>query len=73
MQDLKGSQGRDGLRRIKQSDEASNDLLRSMIKGMDELKNVMKGKKAKNLDRMVRRIDSSIIQRVLDHPFPPKF
>ena len=44
-----------------------------MIKGMDELKNVMKGKKAKNLDRMVRRIDSSIIQRVLDHPFPPKF
>ena len=73
MQDLEGSQGRDGLRRIKQSDEASNDLLRSMIKEMEELKNVMKGKKAKNLDRMVKRTDSSITQRVLDHPFPPKF
>ena len=50
VQDPKGSQGKDGLRRTERSNEASNDLLRSMRKEMDELKNAMKGKMAKNLD-----------------------
>ena len=58
VQDLEGSQGRDGSRRMERSNEASNNLLKSMRKEMDELKNAMKGKRAKNLDRMVRRIDS---------------
>ena len=58
VQDLEGSQGRDGLRRTKRSNETSNDLLRSMRKEIDELKNVMKGKTTKNLVGMVRRIDS---------------
>lgn len=62
-----------GSRRMERSDEARNDLLRSIRKEMDELKNVMKGKTTKNLDRMVRRTDSPFTQRVLDHPLPPKF
>ena len=58
VQDPKGSQGRDGSRRTERSDGASNNLLRSMRKEMDKLKNAMKGKTAKNLDRMVRMTDS---------------
>jgi len=73
VQDPKGSQGRDGSRRTERSDGASNDLLRSMRKEMDKLKNAMKGKTAKNLDRMVRMTDSPFTQWVLDHPPSPKF
>ena len=73
MQDQKGSQRRDGSRRTKWSDEANNDLLRSMRKEMDKLKNAMKGKTVKNLDRMVRRTDYPFTQRVLDHPLLSKF
>lgn len=73
MQDLEMSQGKDGLRRTKWSDKANNDLLRRMRKEMDELKNAMKGKTAKNLDGMVRRTNFPFTQQVLDHPFPPKF
>lgn len=43
-QDPEGSQGRDSLRRIEWSNEASNDLLRSMRMEMDELKNAMREK-----------------------------
>ena len=73
MQDLEMSQGKDGLRKTKWSDKASNDLLRRMRKEMDELKNAMKGKTAKNLDGMVRRTNFPFTQQVLDHPFSPKF
>ena len=58
VQDLEGSQGRDGSRRTKRSNEVINDLLRSMRKEMDELKNAMKGKTTKNLDGIVRRTNS---------------
>ena len=43
--DPKGSQGRDGSRRTEWSDEASNGLLRSMRREMDELKDAMMKKK----------------------------
>lgn len=56
------SQGKDGLRRTKWSDKASNDLLRRMRKEMDELKNAMKGKTTKNLDGMVRRTNFPFTQ-----------
>ena len=52
VQGPKGSQRRNGSRRTERSDEASNNLLRSMRKEMNELKNSMKGKMAKNLDRL---------------------
>ena len=72
-QDSEGSQGRDGSRRTDWSNEASNNLLRSMMKEMDELKNAMKGKTTKNLDGMVIRTDSLFTQKVLECPFQPKF
>ena len=46
------------MRRTKRSNEVINDLLRSMRKEMDELKNAMKGKTTKNLDGIVRRTNS---------------
>ena len=61
------------MRRTKHSDEASNDLLRSMRKEMDELRNAMKGKIAKNLYGMMRRTDSPFTQKILECPLPPKF
>ena len=70
-QDPEGSQGKDGSRRIELSNEASNDLLRSMMREMDELKD--EGKKKKNLDGMVKRIDSPFTLKVLECPLPPKF
>ena len=51
-QDPEGSQGKDDSRRTEWSDEASNNLLRSMRREVDELKNAMKEKTAKNLDGM---------------------
>ena len=69
-QDPEGSQGKDGSRRIELSDEASNDLLRSMMREMDELKDE---EKKKNLDGMVKRIDSPFTSKVLECPLPLKF
>ena len=69
-QDPEGSQGKDGSRRTELSNEASNDLLRSVMREMDELKD--EGKK-KNLDGMVKRIDSPFTLKVLECPLPPKF
>lgn len=55
------------------SDGDSNDLLKSMRKEMDKLKNAMKEKTDKNLDGMVKRTDSPFTTRVLEYPLPPKF
>jgi len=44
-----------------------------MRKEMDELRNAMKGKTAKNLDGMMRRTDSPFTQKILECPLPPKF
>jgi len=73
VQGPKGSQRRNGSRRTEWSDKASNNLLRSMRKEMDKLKNAIKGKTAKNLDGKVRRIDYLFTQRVLNHSLLPKF
>ena len=73
VRDPKSSQGGDSSRRIERSNEASNNLLRSMRKEMDELRNAMKGWIEKNLDGVVRRIDSPFTQKVLECPLPPKF
>ena len=51
----------------------SDDLLRSMRKEMDELKNVMKEKTTKILDGMVKRTNSSFTKKVMECPLPPKF
>ena len=40
---------------------------------MDELRNAIKGKTNRNLDRMVRTIDSPFTVAVLECPVPSKF
>ena len=49
------------------------DLLKEMRKTMDELKNAIKEKTNRSLDRMVRRIDSPFTMVVLECPVPLKF
>jgi len=73
VQGPKNSHRKDGSRRTKQFDRASDDLLRSMRKEIDELKNEMKEKTTKNLDGMVKRTDSPFTTKVLECPLPPKF
>ena len=51
----------------------NDDLLRSMRKEMDELKNVMKEKTTKNLDRMVKMTNSPFTTKIMECPLPPKF
>lgn len=60
-------------RRANSSDGASNDLLKGMQKEMDELKNIMKEKTDKNLDGMVKRINSLFTFKVLGCPLLSKF
>jgi len=55
------------------SDGMSNNLPKSMRKEMDELKNAMKEKMGKNLDRMVKRTDSPFTTKFLECPLLPKF
>ena len=72
-EDEENSNKRDGLRRADPLDGASNDLLKSMRREMDELKNAMKEKTDKNLDVMVKRAGSPFTLKVLECPLPPKF
>ena len=71
--DKKNSNKRNGSGRVDPSDGYSHDLLKSMRKEMDELKNVMKEKTDRNLDGMVKRTDSLFTTRVLEYPLLPKF
>ena len=52
---------------------ASSNLLKEMRKEMDELKNAIKEKTDRSLDRMVRRTDSPFTKAVLECPIPLKF
>ena len=72
-EDEENSNRRNGSGKANSSDGDSNDLLKSMQKEMDELKNAMKEKKDKNLDGMVKRTNSPFTIRVLEYPLPPKF
>ena len=49
------------------------DLLREMRKEMDKLRNAIKEKADRSLDRMVRRTDSPFTVAVLECPVPLKF
>lgn len=72
-EDEENSNRRNGLGSANPSDGENSDLLKSMRKEMDELKNAMNEKTDKNLDGMVKRTDSPFIIRVLEYPLPPKF
>jgi len=70
-EDEENNNRRDDSRKTDPFDGASNNLLRSMRKEMDELKNVMREKMDKNLDGMVKRTDSPFTTKVLGCPLPP--
>jgi len=50
----------------------SSDLLREMRREMDELRNAIKEKIDRSLDRMVRMTDSPFTLAVLECPVPLK-
>ena len=53
--------------------ETNSNLLKEMRKEMDELRNAIKGKTDRSLDRMVRMTDSPFTSAVLKCPIPSKF
>ena len=59
--------------RLTTPDEQNSDLLREMRKEMDELRNAIKEKTDRSVDRMVRATDSPFISAVLECPVPSKF
>ena len=54
-------------------DEQNSNLLREMRKEMDELRNAIKEKMDRSVDRMVRATDSPFTTVVLECPVPSKF
>ena len=51
-------------------EEQNSDLLREMRKEMDELRNAIKKKTDRSVDRMVRATDSPFTAAVLECPVP---
>ena len=72
-EDKGDSQRRSGRRRPATLDGSSSDLLREMRKEMDKLRNAIKGKTERSLDRIVRTMDSPFTTMVLECPMPSKF
>ena len=54
-------------------DKQNSNLLREMRKEMDKLRNAIKEKTDRSLDRMVKAIDSPFTTVVLECPMPSKF
>ena len=60
-------------KRLSTLEGASSDLLKEMRKEMDELRNAIKEKTDRSLDKMVRRTESPFTMVVLECPIPSKF
>ena len=67
------SQRRSDRQRPISPNEQNSDILREMRKEMDELRNAIKEKIDRSVDRLVRAIDSPFITAVLECPVPSKF
>ena len=67
------SHRRSAHRRPATPDEQNSDLLQEVRKEMDELRNALKEKTDRSVDRMVRAIDSPFTTAVLECPVPSKF
>ena len=67
------SHRREDHRRPNTPKEVNSDLPREMRKEMDELRSEIREKTNRNLDRMVRRMESPLTTRVLECPMLPKF
>ena len=64
---------RSNSKRIEQPNRNNDELLRNMRKEMDEMKNALKGKSTKNLDRIIKRTNSPFTNEVLECPLLQKF
>ena len=60
-------------RRLITPNEQNSDLLREVRKEMDELRNALKEKTDRSVDKMVRATDSPFTTAVLECPVPSKF
>ena len=67
------SQRRSDRQRPISPNEQNSDILREMRKEMDELRNAIKEKIDRSVDRLVRATDSPFITAVLECPVPSKF
>ena len=67
------SRRRDEHQRPNTSDEANLDLLREIRREMVKLRNAMREEANRNLDGMVRRMNSPFTMKVLKCPMPLKF
>ena len=67
------SQRRSDRQRPISPNEQNSDILREMRKEMDKLRNAIKEKTDRSVDRLVRATDSPFITAVLECPVPSKF
>ena len=67
------SHRRSAHRRLATSDKQNSDLLREVRREIDELRNALKEKTDRSVDRMVRATDSPFTTTVLECPVPSKF
>ena len=67
------SHRRSAHRRLATSDKQNSDLLREVRREIDELRNALKEKTDRSVDRMVRATDSPFTTAVLECPVPSKF
>ena len=72
-EDEGNSQRRSDCQRPISPDDQNSDLLREMRKEMDELRNAIKEKTERSLDKLVRAIDSPFTTAVLECLVPSKF
>ena len=72
-EDEGNSHGRSDHRELATPDEQNLDFLREMRNEINELKNAIKGKTDRSLDRMVRATDSPFTMKILECPVPSKF
>ena len=72
-EDEENSQRRGDRQRPISPDDQNSNLLREMRKEMDELRNAIKEKTERSMDRLVRATDSPFTTAVLEYPVLSKF
>ena len=63
----------DTFEHTEQLTHGNDQMMQSLRRELDEVKNAMKGKTTMNLDGMLKRTDSPFTASVLECPLPPKF
>ena len=67
------NKGKDASEYTRQSTHGNDQMMKSLWRELDKVKNAMKGKSAMNLNGMLKRIVSLFTANVLECPLPPKF